>query len=442
MKTDMAPTEPEQSVEEEVAPRPKPYSFAMRRWIISLVSVWVLLVAGVLVFQFLWKTRPVAVQTNTALLPPRVEVQTLAPENIREVFIGYGSARADHEATISAEVSGRIVHVPDHVKDGAAIKAGETLLRIDDRQYQRELDRARSQLADVDAKLARLEVEKANIVRLIEIAEKEVKVTEDEYNRLKSLFEENHASKKERDFARLTYQTRLRELKGLENDLELIPARGKELTAARGGRLADVELAKLNVQRCTLRAPFDGRIEEMLVEQGDRLPIGGQIGGLVAVRFIEVPVELPLSVRPRTEIGARCSLSMDSMPDVQWEATVRRLSPMADTASRTFTAYVEVDNQAQETPLIPGFFLTAWIDGPMIANALVVPRGSILSDHVLVVNDDVAHTRQVRVECLIGDRAIISGDVDAGDRVILTNLDVLYDGAPVRSRKDDASAEP
>ncbi|MFQ5411838.1 MAG: hypothetical protein ACE5EC_06055, partial [Phycisphaerae bacterium] len=99
MKTDMAPTEPEQSVEEEVAPRPKPYSFAMRRWIISLVSVWVLLVAGVLVFQFLWKTRPVAVQTNTALLPPRVEVQTLAPENIREVFIGYGSARADHEAT-------------------------------------------------------------------------------------------------------------------------------------------------------------------------------------------------------------------------------------------------------------------------------------------------------------------------------------------------------
>lgn len=441
MKTDLAPTEPEQTEEvkeSERAPMPRTWS-GLRRWIVSIVLILVLLAGGVEIFVLLWETRPVAEQTDTAMLPPRVEVRTLVPEDIREIFVGYGSARADREATISAEVSGRIVRVPDSVKDGAAVKAGEVLVRIDDRQYQREFDRAQSQLGDVDAQLARLDVERSNIARLIEIAEQEVKVTEDEYNRLKGLFEENLASKKERDFARLAYQTRLRELRGLENERALIPARKNELVAVRGSRTAEVELAKLNVERCTIRSPFGGQIEEMQVEAGDRLPIGGQIARLVDIRFIEVPVELPLSDRPRIDIGSHCQLSMDSMPGVHWVATVRRLSPMSDTASRTFTAYVEVDNEEQTTPLVPGFFLTARIDGPMIANALVVPRGSILGDHVLVVNDDMAHSRPVRVVSLIGDRAVISGEVASGDRVILTNLDVLYDGAPVRFRKDDES---
>jgi multidrug efflux pump subunit AcrA (membrane-fusion protein) len=59
---------------------------------------------------------------------------------------------------------------------------------------------------------------------------------------------------------------------------------------------------------------------------------------------------------------------------------------------------------------------------------------------VFVVNDDKAHVRTVHVQALLGDRVVISGGVAPGDRVILTNLDVLYEGAPVRCGEENAAS--
>ncbi|MCH8146829.1 MAG: DUF3362 domain-containing protein, partial [Planctomycetes bacterium] len=50
----------------------------------------------------------------------------------------------------------------------------------------------------------------------------------------------------------------------------------------------------------------------------------------------------------------------------------------ADPRSRTFRAYVEVDNAKQVQPLLPGYFVTAVVEGPRITDALLVPRIAIL----------------------------------------------------------------
>jgi|GEM_PF-860984 len=452
MKTDLQPTQtgsPPVPTDPGVTPAASPRRAGVVRIAISAVAVLLILGAGYAGFLWLLATKPVAARSAESSLPPLVEVQTLTPEDLVQEFIGYGSARADHQVLIAAEGAGQVIELSDGVKDGARVKPGEVLLRIDDRQYRRQLDRAKGQLADVEAQLARLDVEDANIKRLIETAEAEVKITRDEHERLNRLREKNMASKREWDFARLAYHTQLRELQGFQNQRDLIPARRAELLGTREARRADVELAKLECERCTIVAPpADGhgprdlpaaspteqlwQIDKVMVDVGDRVRVGSEILRMMGTRFIEVPVELPLSARPKIAPHARCVLTMDSMPDAKWLAVVARLSPAADTRSRTFTAYLEVDNQEQETPLVPGYFLTARITGPTLKHVLAIPRGAILMDQVFVAKEGKVHLRHVNVDNLVGDRAVVSGDIAPGDRVALTNLDTLSEGAPVR----------
>ena len=62
----------------------------------------------------------------------------------------------------------------------------------------------------------------------------------------------------------------------------------------------------------------------------------------------------------------------------------------------------------------------------------------MVGDKLFVANDEKAHVRTVRVQALLGDRAVISDGVSPGDRIILTNLDVLHEGAPVRCKEEIA----
>lgn len=461
MKTDLQPTQtgsPTEEAESEASPASTPRKAGSARFLASAVAVLLILDAGAAGYWWLVTTKPVATRSGELSLPPLIEVQILVPENLVQEFVGYGSARADHQVLIAAEGAGQVVELSDGVKDGSRVKPGDVLLRIDDRQYRRQLDKELGRLADVEAQLARLDVEHANVQRLITTAEAEVKITRDEHQRLSVLHEKNLASKKEWDFARLAYHAQLRELQGYQNQRDLIPARRAELFGTRDARRADVELAKIECERCTIVAPPAGnhrledrqdgsysaqvwQIDKVMVEVGDRVRIGSEILRMMGTRFIEVPVELPLSARPKIKLQAHCVLTMDSMPGAKWLAVVARLSPAADTRSRTFTAYLEVDNQQQEMPLVPGYFLTARITGPTLNQVLAIPRGAILMDQVFVAEDGEVHLRHVRVDNLVGDRAVISGDIEPGDRIALSNLDTLYEGASVRLLEDENDSD-
>jgi multidrug resistance efflux pump len=337
------------------------------------------------------------------------------------------------QVTLSAEVSGEIVFSRERLRDGSPVLEGQTLLRIDEREYQQGLVRAQSMVADLEAQLDRLSVEKTAIKRLAAIAERELAVNRDEQTRLAALFERSEASKREYDMSRLAFQRSLREWQELLNRVELISPRRASMAAALDAQKASSRLAALSLERCSIVAPFDGVVEEIFVEVGDRVQVADRMMRIVAPDRIEIPIELQVSARPHVTIGARCLLFVDSMPDVQWEGVVSRISPVANSRSRTFSLYVEVDNAEYDTPLIPGFFVSARIEGPVLRDAIAVPRGSIVDNAVFVASEDFARRRTVSVEQLIGELAVLSGEVDPGDDLILTNLDVLYDGAPVRT---------
>jgi len=266
-----------------------------------------------------------------------VRAVRLEPTTVTEPIEGFGTARARQSARLSAQAADEIIEMADGLKVGSHVTAGQVLIRINHTEYRQVLTRAESLLAAAEAELGLLDVEEANLVQL------------------------------------------------------LAPARRTRLQAARADHQAAVAIAKLDLERCVIRAPFDGRVA----------------------------------------IGTTCTLSTPAVANVTWQGRAKRISPAADKLTHTFELFVEVDNTEHPRELVPGFFTHARIQGPTPQNVLVVPRGSIQQEHVYVYQDGEARRRQVQIARHLSDQAVVTG-VNPGDRVITSNLDALYEGLHVR----------
>lgn len=433
------------------------------RVLLSILLIVVLLGGGAGVAGVLYAVREEVARRDVAAQPPLVESIVVTAETVTERFVGYGSAQPVRAADLAAEVSGRVVELVNDIRAGSIVTKGQSLVRLDDREYLRMLDRANA-LADADqAGIDELTAEAEKLEELIKTAEDELRVARDEYLRVAGLYEEAHAAKKEYDFASLAWQRSRRVLQGYQMSADKIAPRKARLAASRRARLSDAELAKLNVERCTIGAPFDGTIQALMVEIGERVGPGSVLMTLIDPSRVEVAIRLPAAVYDRTRVGAACRIESESLPGVSWHGQVARVAPAADETTRTFAAYVIVDNAEQSQPFIPGMFVGAEVQGPVYEDRILIPRGAIRDGCVLVAERGdppnatglaphaagrgtnssvgvapvqwVARQRSVSVELTfggLGDRAIVSGEIASGDRVILSHLSQLGDGSEVR----------
>jgi len=402
------------------------------RFLRTIGLIVVILGGGVAGAGVLYMTRTEPPRREADVPPPLVTSIVVQPEDVREHFVGYGTALADRSAKLAAEVAATVVERVGGIRPGSTVTKGQPLIRLDDREYQFAFERAEA-LADAErASLGELAVEREKTSPLLGTAEEELRVAESERNRVARLFEQNQAAKKEYDFADLAYQQARRTVQGYQRELAKLGPREARLEASIHSYSAAAALAKLNVERCVVRAPFTGSVQSILVDAGDRASPGVVVLAIVDSEHIDIPLHLPAAAYDSVQPGSACSLMSESRTDVSWQGTIARLAPIVDEQSRTFAAYVTVDNTAQRRPLIPGTFVRAVVEGRMFQQRLLVPRGAIRDGRVFVVAGKVAKPRDVQTQQTLVDRAIISDGLKAGDRVIISPLDIMVDGLTVR----------
>ncbi len=392
----------------------------------------VLVVAGGLsLAAYLIRTKPPPVRREDLARRTRVEVYRVVPQRIQETFVGYGTARPDQLVTISAQVSGQVVAVASGLEDGSELKRGELLVQIQEDDYRHQLERASNLIKADQATLQQIELEGANLKRLINSAKQEVRITQDEYDRVARLFENKVAAKREFDLARSSLLQVNRELDNLQTKLAVLGPKREQTKASMAAHQAEQALAQLNLDRCRIVAPFHGRVKRRQVEVGETIQAGRPLVVALKLDRIEVPIELPATCAAKVETGSGCTLYVESIPTLRWSGRVERLSPAADEQSRTITTYVVVNNNDQPKPLLPGLFVRAEVAGPVHDDALVVPRGAVQSGAVFVAVDGVAHKRPVELTCSLREVSVVGSGIAPGDAVILTNLASLQDEMPV-----------
>ncbi len=407
----------------------------MRKTLISLVLITGLLSGSGLVFYLLYMAKPEPRPRDMVATALTVTTQQLTPQRVVTPLAGYGTAQAPRRSDIATEVSGTILTVADNVAAGARVERGQTLVWIDDRDYRQRIEMIESLWAADDAQLKSLDVEQENLNKLLDVARSEMEIARREYDRVRDLLERNQTGRVELDRALQAVEAARRQLVTLENQLALIPANRARIQATREARQAELEMARRNLERCEIKAPFAGQIEAEAVEQGEWVAAGQPLLTLIDTDRVEIPIQLGLSRRFEARAGAAATLALESRPDATWSGRVARIAPVANMASRTFEVFIEVDNKKQETPLTPGSFVLAEVEGPTLTNALLAPRNAIRRGQVFTVEDGVAHAYDVTVTQYIGDSAVVVGP-PSGATLITSNLDALFDGARVTPRAE------
>ena len=411
------------------------------RVIRSLVLITILIAGGIGLAQVLYAMRKEPPRREEGRAAPFVDYFVVQPEDVVERFIGYGTAKADRAVTLAAQVTSTVTELVDGLEAGSIVVEGQLLVRLDLREYRYVLDRAAA-LKEADAAgLAELKAEARALLELLATSDQELRVARDEKKRVADLNERGLAARKEYDFAILAYQQSRRIKQSYEMELAKNGPRQARIEASIRGHEAENALAALNVSRCEVRAPFAGTISELKIDLGAHVTIGSPLLTIIDPSRVEVPIQLPAAVYDRVRVGVNCRLESESMPGVTWSGRLARMGVSADQATRTFAVYVDVNNEEQSLPLIPGAFVRAVVEGPTYRDRLLVPRGAIREGRLLVANQTSVVRRTVAIERFIGDRAMVSGELNAGDRVILSHLDRLAPGTTVRMRKN-AGATP
>jgi RND family efflux transporter MFP subunit len=185
--------------------------------------------------------------------------------------------------------------------------------------------------------------------------------------------------------------------------------------------------------RTRVTSPVAGRVQEVLVQQGERVDAGRALAQIVAPDTLDLAAPVPAPELGRLRVGLPADVTQDgdTAPARGWLAA---LAPGVDSLTNAGEAVIRVPNR--EGRLHPGAAATARVRLGVRRDVLVVSDSALVlagdSSVVFVVGtDSVAHQRAVERGVRAGGRTEIRGDVRSGDRVVTTGAFGLQDGMHV-----------
>ena len=196
--------------------------------------------------------------------------------------------------TLAAEVEGRVVNKSENCRAGKTVKAGELLLRIDPATYQLQVKRLTSEREQALASLDELAVQVANAEASIAITKEEVALRQADFLRIAELEKRGVSTQQAHDAARRDELISRTALVKLENEKRLLQAQQARLEQV--VELSEVQLAQasLDLERTEIRAPADGVIVSVSVEEQGYLRKGDAILDFEDTSAVEVRASLEM----------------------------------------------------------------------------------------------------------------------------------------------------
>jgi len=324
------------------------------------------------------------------------------------IYLSYpGRIEAIRGVSLQPRISGYIDSQP--AVDGADVKSGDLLYRIDPRDMQAALDQARAQTQRDNASL---EYAQANFSRGQELL-KSGNVTKDSFDQRSSTM--------------------------------------RVAEAALALDQAALEAATLNLSYAEIRAPFSGRLGRNLAAKGALVgPATGALNTLV--QLDPVYVTFNPSESELTEIErARASGTVEAEVSTPGESSITRkgklsfLDNVIDRSTGTIIARVTIENH--DFALLPGQYVRVRLLIRNEPDALMAPVAALGSNqmgkYVYVVGQgDKAEMRPLELGPNDGPLVSVRKGLSEGDRVIVGNLQKIGPGSPVQALPGEKKAGP
>ena len=363
----------------------------------------IILLVSVTVFILLIKLKPEAEFQKPKIVPQMVETIIVFPSEVRAKISSQGTIRPEHEISVTSEVSGKVIWVSENFLDGAGFSLGDTLMKIEKRDYELALISTESSL--FQARLA------------LQREEAEAKLANLEWERVG---------------------------KGDASSLTLREPQLAQARAVLAAAEAAYEQSKRNLDRTVIIASFKGRVRKKMVDLGTNLVPGARVADIYAtasfevrlpiadkdIPFLGIPLDgrmLKKNQRPRVKLFARYGTE-----NFQAEGFILRSESEIDLKTRMISVIATIPIEDSQIALKVGMFVNAEIEGLSYPGVTIVPRNAVKNDMIWVVQEQKLRRKSVEVLRLENDFAFISDGLTKNDRVLITRLSSYVDGMPVR----------
>ncbi len=309
----------------------------------------VLVVTAVLVFIMIMLKPKEQKKDNTKIVPA-VEVIQVSPIDYVVPIQSDGVVVPQTKINISAEVSGKVTYVSDSFRTGGKFNKGDVLIKIDPVDYELAVTRAQ---ANVAAQQANLDLQQAKS-----------------------------------DLARSDWKKYGK--KDKPNPLNLNLPQVASAKAALSGARADLELAKRNLEKSTVVAPFSGVILNKTVDLGQFVTLSTPLASVASTEVAEIRMSLSDEQLRNSGLdgfdgtqNVTVKISSEETPGVQWQGSIASIEAQRDAKTLFNYAVIEVSQpfSQQSTALRFNTFVTVKLDGKTLKQVYPIERGYVTLDN-------------------------------------------------------------
>jgi len=345
-----------------------------------------------------------------------VRVEQVKVESMPDEIVAPGTVASAVTAQVAARVMGTVTAV--HVREGDAVKAGQALVTLDERELAER--RAAARAAVEEASHAREEV-----ARTVAAAQAQADVMQKTYQRFAALRDTKSVSPQE--FDEVNAKNR-----AAQEGLAAAKAKQQQVAARVERAQAEAHAAETVAGYARLVAPISGVVVRRMVEPGAMAAPGMPLVVLEDTARYRIEVTIDASAAANVKRGSKARVELDALPGKTFTGTVAEMEAGADAASHTVRARIELPHDAA---IRSGLFGRAWFAHGE-RKAIALPQGAILHRgqlHGVYVLDGegIARLRMVMLGRSLGDRVEILSGLDAGERVVMQPANRELDGKRV-----------
>ena len=384
-----------------------------------IISLVILLVSAAITFV-VFITEPEAqregASKKTAML---VDVVQVNRGDYTPTVEATGTVQAAKDITLSTQVGGEVVSISENFIPGSFVKKGEVLLQINPADYRNTLQLRKSDLQLAKAALS------------VEMGRQEV--------------------------ARKDYELIGEEFTGENQDLVLRKPQLESAKANVAAAEAAVQQAMLNLQRTTVRAPFDAHIISRNANTGSQLAPGTELGRLVGMEEYWVAANVPVSkvswltfAEKEAGSGSDVKIVNESWPEGMYrKGNLFRLVGALDVQTRLARVLVSISDPLmrkakQDTlpPLMIGTFVEAHIQAREIPDVVRLSRDYLRQGQtVWVMKEGKLNIREVDILFEDAEYAYIREGLSDDELVVTTDLSTVVEGSGLRTEGGNSTQE-
>ncbi len=381
------------------------------------------------------KPKPVTVAERAWL----VAAETVAARRYRPGVTLYGRIESLWSSQLTAGVAADVREVA--VVEGDRVAKGQVLVRLDDRDARLQLLQREAELRQAEARIAAEQLRHEANLETLPRERQLLALTRGEVARLQDLVTKKVGAQSQLDTARQAAEKQAIALSARQQGVDEHPSRLAEVEGVRARAAALRDQAILEVERCEVRAPFNGRIVEVMVSPGRRTRVGDPLVDLFDTDALVLRAQLParhLPVVRAARAAGEPLIVHGEIDGVSISGELRSLAGEATSGTGGVDGLFTVTTGADEVS--QGRFVRLELALPETGGLVALPHEALYGTDRIYTIDEQSRMRPQRVERVgewrdpDGDIRVLVRAVDLPDgaRVVTTQLPAALDGLLVR----------